>query len=85
MDNKNAIYAVHLDSDSHVCPSDCFLIYLTTESEIFTNEESSGSSGSVGGNADFVWDQFVSQNSDRLCGEMDRDRKSTRLNSSHRR
>ena len=81
LDNKSAIYAVQLDSDSNVCPSDYFLIYLTTESEIRTDEEnskictdkeSSGSNGSVERNIDSVWDQFVSDNSERLCGEMDR-------------
>ena len=56
LDNKSAIYAVQLDSDSNVCPSDYFLIYLTTESEIRTDEESSGSNGSVEGNIDSVWE-----------------------------
>ena len=71
--NKNALYAIYLDSASCVCPSDCFLIYLTTETEIQGGEpEGTGSSLSDGESVDSVWDRFVSNNSERLCGEMDR-------------
>jgi hypothetical protein len=68
--NKNAIYAVHLDASSCVCPDNYFLVYLTTEIQIPVTdiEHLSGALTDV----ELFWDQFVDANKHGANEELDR-------------
>lgn len=69
--NKNAIYAVHLDASSCVCPDNHFLVYLTTEIAIPVTD-TEHLSGALMTDVALFWDQFVDANKHGANEELDR-------------
>jgi hypothetical protein len=69
--NKNAIYAVHLDASSCVCPDNHFLVYLTTEI-VIPVADSEHLSGALMTDVALFWDQFVDVNKQGSNEELDR-------------
>lgn len=70
LQNKNAIYAVHLDASSCVCPDNHFLVYLTTEIQIPVTETEHLSGALT--DVPLFWDQFVDANKHGANEELDR-------------